>query len=39
MVIGMRIRNILVDQSKVFNIKGSNVEGKDVTFNNGGCSS
>ena len=32
MVTGMRIRNILVDQSKVFNIKGSNVEGKDVTL-------
>lgn len=32
MVTGMRIRNILVDQSKIFNIKGSNVEGKDVTL-------
>ena len=32
MVTGMRIRNILVDQSKVFNIKGSNVEGRDITL-------
>lgn len=35
MVIGMRIRNILVDQSKVFNIKGSNVEGKDTNIEGG----
>ena len=32
MVTGMRIRNILVAQNKVFNIKGSNVDGKDVTL-------